>query len=78
MLFVVLSGCAISDEERAVRENRLYQIKQDFYVFVDECEFMEGSLYIPRRRVHNGIPTPWEMEDSICYFDGISIEMTDW
>lgn len=78
MLFVILSGCAISDEEYAERINRLTQIESDFYTFVDECEFIGGSLYIPRKRVPNGIPTPWEMQDSTCSFDGHSIEMTEW
>ena len=69
-----LFGCAISDEERI----DFNQITDDFYTFVDECEFAEGSLYIPRRRVPNGTPTPWEMQDSVCYLDGRSIEMTEW
>ena len=54
------------------------QIEDDFHTFTDECGSLGGSLHIPRRRVPNGIPTPWEMQDSICYLDGRSIEMTEW
>ena len=75
---VTLAGCAISDEERIERHNELYQIESNFHTFVNECKFLEGSLYIPRGRVHNGIPTPWEMKDSTCYLDGRSIKMTEW
>ena len=78
MLFAVLSGCVISDEERTDRANKWNQIDRDFNTFVDECEFLGGSLYVPHGRVHNGMPTPWEMEDSICYLDGRSIKMTEW
>lgn len=78
MLFVILSGCAISEDERIERNNELYQIERNFRTFVNECEFLEGSLYIPRKRVPNGIPTPWEMKGSTCDLDGRSIRMTEW
>ena len=75
---VTLVGCAISDGERAARIDRWNQIERDFYVFADECEFLEGSLHAPHKQGHNGIPTPWEMKDSTCYLDGRSIKMTEW
>jgi len=74
---VTLAGCAISDDEHAARINELNQIERDFHALVDECEILEGHLYIPRRRVHNGILSPWEMKEAACYFDGRPITITE-
>ncbi len=68
MLIVGLSGCAITDEERHKRLSYMADIEEDFRVFVSDCQFTYGYLYVPRRRVQNAPPTPWEMQDAVCFY----------
>ncbi len=70
LIFIIgLSGCAITDEERHKGLSYMAEIKKDFLVFVSDCRVTDGYLYVPRRRVHNAPPTPWEMQDAVCYYD---------
>jgi len=48
---------------------RLNYIEERFKIFVSDCRLMDGHLYVPRRRVSNAPPTPWEMTDAICWYD---------
>ena len=70
LIFIVgLSGCVITDEERHKRLSYMADIEEDFRVFVSDCQFTYGYLHVPRRRVQNAPPTPWEMQDAVCFYD---------
>ena len=69
MLIVGLSGCVITVEDRHKRSSYIADIEEDSRVFVSDCQFTYGYLYVPRRRVQNAPPTPWEMQDAVCFYD---------
>ena len=74
LLFILtFTGCAITDVEREERMQHSHKIKQDFQIFVSDCQMTEGELVIDRpsksRRVHNAPITVWEMKDAVCYYD---------
>ena len=69
MLIVGLSACAITDEERHKRLSYMADIEEDFRVFVSDCQFTNGYVHVPRRRGQNAPPTPWEMQDAVCFYD---------
>ena len=69
MLIISLPGCAITDEERHNRLSYVADIEKNFWIFVSDCRFTDGHLYVPRQRVQNAPPTPWEMQDAVCFYD---------
>lgn len=69
LIIIYVSGCAITDEKRYERLSYIDIIEKDFSAFVADCRFTAGHLYVPRRRVRNAPPTPWEMQDAVCYYD---------
>lgn len=70
---LILSGCAITDEERYERLAYTNAIEKDFLVFVSDCNFFDGELRIDlpieNRRVHNAPITVWEMQHAECWYD---------
>lgn len=68
-IFIIgLSGCAINDVERHARLSYLANIQTEFQTFVSNCRFTAGHLFVPRQRVPNAPPTPWEMQDAVCHY----------
>lgn len=71
-ILIISSGCAITDEERLVRQQHIADIEKEFYSFVADCYMTEGELVIDKsledRRVQNAPITVWEMKDAVCYY----------
>jgi len=72
---LILSGCAITDEERLERLTYMAKIQSDYDIFVSDCRVSDGELRInlplEERRVHNAPITVWEMKYAECWYDDI-------
>ncbi len=76
-IFIFLSGCAITAEERYERLSYMAEIEKDFRILMSDCRLNDGYLHVPRRRVQNARPTPWEMQDAVCYYHDTSPRRID-
>jgi len=65
LLLICLSGCASTTADLMY----MAEIEEAYDSFVSDCNFLQGKLYVARRRVQNAPPTVWEMKDAVCWFD---------
>ncbi len=68
ILALLLSGCAITEEERYERLLYVSEIETAFKIFVSDCDIIDGHLYVPRTRVSNAPPTVWEKTGAQCWY----------
>ncbi len=68
ILALLLSGCAITEEERHERLLYVSEIETAFEFFVSDSDIIDGHLYVPRTRVSNAPPTVWEKTRAQCWY----------
>ena len=68
LTFVLLSSCAITDEERLDRLMHLNEIETAFEIFERDCNIIDGYLYVPQGRISNAPPTVWEKTRAQCWY----------